>query len=214
MMEYYLTRKVEEVYPDSTADVIQNQDSVITRVDQEKVPNPHEEAMNGVPILMKVSKSGTYQEVRALKEVPTEAQTNFENMQLRLQNQPGLPAKALKINEAWNDETVLLQNSPCCGRNYEQTVTQKSTSTLLGFDNYMDVDCAKVQFSGTVTGTEQNCRFTYALNGKVQGTKLFNYKTGKEIKTTTNMDVVMNSANSRGKMEYQKRTVITEELLE
>ncbi|MCI0617931.1 hypothetical protein L0244_33580 [bacterium] len=213
IVEYYTTRKVENVYPDGAADVIQTQDSVITRVNQERVPNPKEEALNGIPILIKTSKTGTYQEIRALKEVPSEAMLVFETMQHNLQNKPGFPIKALKASEAWNNEIALLQNIPCCGQNYDHTITQKSTSTLLGAENYLNMPCTKVLVSGTTAGTAQTCCFTYISSGKVQGTQLFDCQMGKEIKTTTNIDLVMNRTNSAGKMQFDVKTVATEELL-
>jgi hypothetical protein len=106
-----------------------------------------------------------------------------------------------------------LQNIPCCGKYYDHSITQKSTSTLLGAENYLEVPCTKVQVSGTMAGSAQTCCFTYTSSGTVQGTQLLDCQMGKEIKTTTNIDLVMNRTDSNGKMQFEVKTVATEELL-
>jgi len=204
--EYY-SLKVEEVNSDGTADAIRTQDSVITKVNLKRVLHPPEEAMNGFPLFIKISTIGTCTEIRPAKELPPELKPNFESIKQFLRNQQGLPAKTIKVGDSWENSWLI--SFGMSSGNADVTLIIKST--LVGFEKYMGLDCAKIQDSGALTGTTKQGEYT--LNGKIQGAKFFAHELGKLIKQSFELDQTVIATTSYGNLESRMKMVTTQELL-
>jgi hypothetical protein len=120
-------------------------------------------------------------------------------MGLQFKNSPGLPARKVKVGEAWDD--VMTNNQPTPSG--VLTITIKTKTTFEKVDKIDGVDVAVLQVTGTLSGELGAGMGT--ITGAVKGTRYFAYKSGFEFKSVIDTDQTMDIQTPQGNMMMQTK---------
>ncbi len=196
----YTKMVIGNVSNDGTAEMVRSTDSSWMTRNAQPFSSPQASASEKVAFKLTIDKYGKVVDASPV-EAPTDAisQQMTASMAQQFKNNPGFPAKKVKVGDSWSDEVTNNQPTP----SGTLTTTIKLTTTLEKLDKVNGIDVAVMKVNGTLSGELGAGMGT--ITGTVTGSRHFAYKLGYEMQSVTETEQTMDIATPQGNMVMQTK---------
>ena len=206
--ETFSTQKTDKVNSDGGAEIVRTIDSTSSTMNGKQFENPRTQGATGFPLRVKVSSTGKVLEVQAVKDSLDEtSKAILEAFRSQLMSQPSFPATPVTINASWHDSTTLIQQTQMG----TLTTEIKYSTALVGSDTIAGVKVRVLKMNMSLSGAIEGGAGT--ISGTGGGNVYFSDESGKEMKSTLDVDQTMNMNSPRGSMTMTMKTTTTRELM-